>query len=102
MSRATVSDAGARRTYLRIVSGEDRQAIGRLQAAREDMLLRQRSLVVARKAAARVADAKAADLAELQKAADGQRALLSQTNGELVQLVAAKQARRGAEDARLY
>ncbi len=101
MTKATVTDAGARRTYLRIVAGEDRQAIGRLQAAREDIQVRQRSLVEARKAAARQADAKVADLAGLEKAINGQRALLTRANGELVQLVAAEQARRDADEARV-
>jgi len=96
-----VSDAGARRTYLRIVAGEDRQAIGRLQAAREDIAVRQQSLVEARKAAARQAEAKEADLAGLEKAVAGQRALLARANGELVQLVAAEQSRRDAEESRM-
>ncbi len=101
MTRATVSDAGARRTYLRVVAGEDRLAIGRLLAAREDIAVRQRSLVEARKAAARQAEAKGADLAGLEKAVNGQRALLARANGELAQLVTAEQARRDAEESRL-
>ncbi len=99
MARATVLDAGARRTYLHVVAGEDRQAIGRLQAAREDLQIRQRSLVEARRAAARQSDAADADLAGLEKAMDGQRALLARTNGELAAMVAAEQDRRDAEAA---
>lgn len=100
MARSTVLDAGARKTYLRVVAGEDRQAIGRLQVAREDLEDRQRSLAVARKAAAQQTDAAGADLAGLETAVAGQRALLSRANGELAQLVAAEQDRRDAEAAR--
>lgn len=101
MARASVLDAGARRTYLRIVAGEDRQAIGRLQAAREDLQLRQRSLADARKTAAGRADATVAELAGFEKAVAAQRAVLARVNGELAQLVAAEQARRDAEAARI-
>jgi septal ring factor EnvC (AmiA/AmiB activator) len=101
MVRSTVSDAGPRRTYLRVLAGEDRQAIGRLQAAREDLEARQRALEQARKAAAQRSDATVADLAGLEKAMDAQRALLARANGELLTLVAAEQARRDAEAARV-
>jgi len=100
MARSTVTDAGARKTYLRVVAGEDRQAVGRLQVAREDLEVRQRSLVQARKAAAQQTDAAVADLTELEKASDGQRALLARASGELSQLVAAEQDRRDGEAAR--
>ena len=100
MARATVDNAAARRTYLRVATGEDRQAIGRLQAAREDLELSRRSLADARKAAALQAESVGADLAQLQKAMDAQRALLARANGELAQLIAAEQARRDAEAAR--
>ncbi len=101
MVRSTVLDAGPRRTYLRVLAGEDRQAIGRLQAAREDLEARQRALEQARKAAAQRSDATVADLAGLEKAMDAQRALLARANGELLTLVAAEQARRDAEAARV-
>ena len=100
MARATVSDAGARRTYLRVVVGEDRNAIGRLQAAREDLRLRQDSLAEAREAAAARSAATQDDLAELERAMASQRAVLTRVNGDLAQLVAAEQARREAEEAR--
>lgn len=99
MARATVLDAGARRTYLRVVAGEDRQAIGRLQVAREDLQDRQKSLAQARKLAAQQAEAVVGDLAGLERAMTGQRALLARTNGELATLVAAEQQRRDAEAA---
>jgi septal ring factor EnvC (AmiA/AmiB activator) len=102
MARATVSDAGARRTYLRVVAGEDRQAIGRLQAAKEDTDVRRRALEQARKAAAQRSQATVEDLEGLEKAMGAQRALLGRVNGELGTLVAAEQARRDAESARLF
>ena len=102
MARSTVLDAGARRTYLRVVAGEDRQAIGRLQVAREDMEVRRRALEQARKAAAQRSAATVADLEGLEKAMGTQRALLTRVNGELGTLVAAEQARRDAEAARLF
>ena len=100
MARATVSDAAARRTYLRIVSGEDRLAIGRLQAAREDLEVRRKSLFDARKSAAGRAGVLAADLDRFDKAIAAQRALLATANGEVARLVAAEQDRRDAEAAR--
>ena len=100
MARATVDDAAARRTYLRIASGEDRQAIGRLQAAREDLDARRKSLADARKTAAGRTDLLAADLDRFDKAIAAQRALLATANGDLGRLVAAEQARRDAEAAR--
>jgi peptidoglycan hydrolase CwlO-like protein len=100
MARSSVLDAGARRTYLRVVAGEDMQAIGRLQVAREDLEVRQRSLTQARRAAAVLSEATAADVAGLEKAMDAQRSLLARANGELLTLVAAEQARREADEAR--
>ena len=99
MTRATPSDAGARRTYLRVIAGEDRQAIGRLQASKEDIEARSRSLADARKVAARQSAAAVADLAGLERAVSTQRALLARANGDLARLVAAEQARRDAEAA---
>ena len=102
MVRATVLDVGARRTYLRVVAGEDRQAIGRLQVAKEDMEVRRRSLDQARKAAAQRSEATVADLEGLEKAMGAQRAVLARVNGELGTLVAAEQARRDADAARAF
>jgi len=100
MARSTVTDAGARKTYLRVVAGEDRQAVGRLQVAREDLEVRRRSLAQARKTAVQQTNAAVADLTELEKASEGQRALLTRARGELSQLVAAEQDRRDGEAAR--
>ena len=100
MTRATVNDAAARRTYLRIAAGEDRQAIGRLRAAREDLDARRKSLTDARRTAAGRVEVLATDLDRFDKAIAAQRALLATANGELGRLVAAEQARRDAEAAR--
>jgi len=99
MARATILDAGARRTYLRVVAGEDRQAIGRLQVAREDLQVRQKSLDQARRLAAQQTDAAGADLAGLEQAMGAQRALLASANGELAALIAAEQRRRDDDAA---
>jgi peptidoglycan hydrolase CwlO-like protein len=101
MARATASDAGARRTYLGVATKEDQQAIGRLRAANQDLTARRKSLADARKAAAAQADAAASDVAQLQGAIAAQRALLVKVNGDVAQLVAAEQAKRDAEAARL-
>jgi len=97
MARGTVDDAGARRTYLRVAAGEDRQAIGRLQVAREDIDVRRKSLSVARKAAEQQTQATQDDLGGLEKAMAAQRALLLRANGDVARLVAAEQQRRDAE-----
>lgn len=101
MARATVNDAAARRTYLQIASSEDRQAIGRLRAAQEDIRARQGSLQRAQQTAADRARATDAERLRLEQAVSAQRALLGQANGELATLVAAEQARRDADAARL-
>jgi hypothetical protein len=102
MVRSNVLDAGPRRTYLQVLAGEDRQAIGRLQVAREDLEARGKVLEQARRAAAQRSEATAADLASLEAAIDTQRALLARANGELLTLVAAEQARRDAEAVRVF
>ncbi|MDQ2825441.1 MAG: hypothetical protein M3Y04_00490, partial [Actinomycetota bacterium] len=101
MVKASADDAAARRTYLQIASGEDRQAIGRLQASKEDLRVTQQSLQRARQTAADRAKATDTEKARMEQAVAGQRALLTQTNGELTALVAAAQASRDAESARL-
>jgi len=101
MARATVNDAAARRAYLQIASSEDRQAIGRLRAAQEDIRARQESLQRAQQTAADRARTTDAERLRLEQAVSAQRVLLGKTNGELSALVAAEQARRDADAARL-
>jgi len=93
-------DVTVRRTYLRIVTGEDTQAIGRLRAAGEDLRLKRARLTDARRKAGATAEAIADDREALGSAIASQRALLGRLNGEVASLVAAEQARRDAETAR--
>ncbi len=94
------SDGVARRAYLRFVTGEDRQAVGRMRAAREDLEMRRSLLDDARRRAEDQADTVSDDLGELQHAMDAQRAQVSRVSGELSLLVSAEQAQI-AEAARL-
>ncbi|MDP8936496.1 MAG: transglycosylase family protein [Actinomycetota bacterium] len=94
-------DVTVRRTYLRIVTGEDSQAIGRLRAAGEDLRLQRSRLAEARRKAGATAEAIAEDRDALESAVASQRALLGRLNGEVASMVAAEQARRDAESGRL-
>ena len=93
-------DVTVRRTYLRIVSGEDTQAIGRLRAAGEDLRDQRERLEEARRRAGATAEAIAADRDALATAVASQRAVLGRVNGEVAAMVAAEQARRDAEALR--
>jgi len=93
LATGVASDGVARNTYLRLVTGEDRQAVGRMKAAREDLELRRARLDDARRTAATQAGAVSDDLDDLQQAMDSQRALVSRVEGELGTLVSAEQAR---------
>jgi peptidoglycan hydrolase CwlO-like protein len=97
--RSNQADEAARRTYLRIVTGEDRLVIGQLKATREDLTALRDRLTAAQRAAKARADAIAADRDALDKAIRLQKAQLAEVNGELAQLVAAEQARRDAAAA---
>ena len=99
--RTNQGDEVARRTYLRLVTGQDRQAVGLLRATREDLQDMTKRLQAARKAAQAKAKAIGRDREELDKAIRAQRGLLAQVNGELASLLAAEQARRDAEEAQL-
>ncbi len=97
MANGSAPDGVARNTYLRLVTGEDRQAVGRMRAAREDLELRRGQLDKVRRRAADQADVVGADLEELPHAMNAQRALVARVDGELATLVSAEQAR--AEEA---
>lgn len=99
--RSGPGDEVARRTYLRLMSGQDRAALGLLRATREDLEDMQKKLKTARQAARVKAEAIADDRAALDRAVAGQRSLLTRVNGELAQLVAAEQAERDAQAARV-
>lgn len=97
--RTDSHDEVARRAYLRIVTGQDRELIGQLRATKEDLADRRARLEAARKRAHDEADSLAGDRSDLDRAIRSQRANLQQVNGELASLVAAEQARRDAEAA---
>ncbi|MEA2972149.1 MAG: resuscitation-promoting factor RpfB [Actinomycetota bacterium] len=99
LANGTGPDGVARNTYLRFVTGEDRQAVGRMRAAREDLEIRRAQLDAARRRAADQADVVGGDLEELQHAMTAQRAQVARIDGELATLVAAEQA-QAAEVAR--
>lgn len=99
LANGSAPDGVARNTYLRIVTGEDRQAVGRMRAAREDLEIKRGVLGAAHRRAADQADTVSADLEELQHAMNAQRAQVARIDGELATLVAAEQA-RAAEAAR--
>lgn len=98
--RTNQDDAVARRAYLRIVTGQDRQILGQLKAVREDLADKRERLDAARRRARAEADGLASDRDALDRIIRSQRALLANVNGELASLVAAEQARRDAEEAR--
>jgi peptidoglycan hydrolase CwlO-like protein len=93
LATGITSDGVARNTYRRLVSGEDRQAVGRMRAAREDLELQRGRLEDARKRAAGEAATVSGDLEELQQAMNDQRAQVARVSGELSVLVSAEQAR---------
>jgi len=99
LATGTTPTGVARSTYLRLVTGEDRQAVGRMRAAREDLEIKRGLLDSARRKAADQADTVSADLEELQHAMNAQRGLVAKVDGELATLVAAEQA-RAEESAR--
>ncbi|HEX7276058.1 MAG TPA: transglycosylase family protein [Acidimicrobiales bacterium] len=99
LATGAAPDGVARRTYLRVVTGEDRQAVGRMRAAREDLEVKRTELDAAHRRAADQADTVSADLEELQHAMNAQRAQVAKVDGELATLVQAEQA-RAAEAAR--
>ena len=93
LANGAAPDGVARNTYMRFVTGEDRQAVGRMRAAREDLELRRGQLDSARRKAADQADTVSGDLEELQHAMTAQRAQVAKVDGELASLVTAEQAR---------
>ncbi len=99
LATGATADGVARRTYMRVVTGEDRLAVGRMKAAREDLELRRSQLDGALRDATDQARTVRHDLEELDHAMNAQRAQVSRVSGELALLVSAEQA-RAAEAAR--
>ena len=96
MTRGSGNDIVARTTYLRMVRGEDRLAVGRLRSTREDLQLRRESLADANRRAGDEANALARDKDALDHALASQQAVFAKVSGELAGLVAAEQ-RQAAE-----
>jgi hypothetical protein len=94
-------DLVARRFYLEVVNGTERNAIDELRARREDLDARQAELEAAERLAQSRADQLANDKRSLEAAFAAQDANLSRVKGELAQLVAAEQAARDAASRRL-
>ena len=96
MTQGSGDDIVARTTYLRMVHGEDRLAVGRLRSTREDLQLRRTSLEEANRKAGDEAAALARDKGALDHALAAQQAVYNKVSGELTGLVAAEQ-RKAAE-----
>lgn len=96
MTQGSGDDIVARTTYLRMVHGEDRLAIGRLRSTREDLQLRRASLAEANQKAGDEAAALARDKGALDNALASQQAAYGRVSGELAGLVATEQ-RKAAE-----
>jgi Transglycosylase-like domain len=96
MTQGSGVDIVARSTYLRMVHGEDRLAIGRLRSTREDLQLRRASLAEASQKAGDEAAALARDKGALDHALASQEAVYNRVSGDLAGLVAAEQ-RKAAE-----
>ena len=96
MAQGSGDDIVARTTYLRMVHGEDRLAVGRLQSTREDLQLRRASLAEANRKAGDEAAALARDKGALDHALATQQAVYDKVSGELTGLIAAQQ-RKAAE-----
>ena len=99
MTQGSGDDIVARTTYLRMVHGEDRLAVGRLRSTREDLQLRRQSLVEANRKAADEADALARDKGALDHALAAQQAVYNKVSGELTGLVAAEQRKAAQAEA---
>jgi septal ring factor EnvC (AmiA/AmiB activator) len=89
-------DVVARRVYLDMVNGLDRDVIGALKSMRQDLEARRGELEAARALARARADTLRGDRQGLEAAFAAQDANLRRVKGELASLVAAEQARRDA------
>jgi hypothetical protein len=100
MTQGSGDDIVARTTYLRMVHGEDRLAIGRLRSTREDLQLRRASLAEANQKAGDEAAALARDKGALDHALASQQAVYDTVTGDLAALVAAEQRKAADAEAR--
>ncbi|MBM3674463.1 MAG: NlpC/P60 family protein [Actinobacteria bacterium] len=93
----SVADLGARSQYAAAAADRDDALLTKLQKAREDLADQKAQLEQQRAAAAAERDATDAARREIERASAGQKALLSQVNGEIATLMAQETARRDAE-----
>ncbi len=96
IARSDGNNMIVRQQYLRVTASDQREIIGELRSAKEDLALRRGELDAERKAA-RAASAEAADASqEAESAQAAQAALLSSVQGDISGLVAEEAARREA------
>ncbi len=88
-----------RNQYLRVTAADQREIIGELRLAKEDLSLRRTELDSERKAARAASDDAAAASREAEEAEAAQRAILASVEGDISGLVAEEAARREAEEA---
>ncbi len=99
IARSDGNNMIVRQQYLRVTASDQREILGELRLAKEDLSLRRGELDAERKAA-RDASADAADAShEAEAAQAAQAALLSSVQGDISGLVAEEAARREAADA---
>ena len=99
MARADGDNMIVRQQYLRVTASNQRDIIGELRRAKEDLSLRRAELDGERKAARVASDEAAAASHQAQAAQADQEALLSSVQGDISGLVAEEAARREAADA---
>jgi cell wall-associated NlpC family hydrolase len=99
MARSDGDNMIVRQQYLRVTASNQREIIGELRLAKEDLSLKRTELDGERKAARAAADDAAAVSHQAQAAQADQQALLSSVQGDISGLVAEEAARREAAEA---
>jgi cell wall-associated NlpC family hydrolase len=99
LARSTDNDLVVRQQYLRFTAADQRQALGQLRVAREQVTALRDRLESEEQAAARAASAADAARREAAQAESGAQARLNRVRGEMADLVAAESARRAAATA---
>ena len=99
LARGTGDDMVVRRQYLRVTAADQREVIGELRVAREDLTGVKTRLEDERRTAREIAETAAAARRQAMEAEDSQRALLAGVRGDLAELVSAERSRREAAEA---
>ena len=100
LAQSDGADLTLRNQYLATAASEERDAIGELKAAREDLGRLRERLDKARSEEKDAADKVADNRREIQAANDALEGTYGRVRGELAQMVAAEQARQEAEARR--